>query len=159
MPEGFNGSFLLYKRRKRMNKVYYNSPFFIGLEKTLETLENLSSQQSNYPPYNIIETDEHNFIIEFAVSGFSENELKVVHDESAANRILTVKGERHLNEGSEIDYSYYHRGISKKNFEKKFTLGEYVEVSSVKLRQGILEIKLVKNIPEAKRPKEYKIES
>jgi molecular chaperone IbpA len=159
MPKGFNGSFLLYTRRKYMNKVYYNSPFFIGLEKTLETLENLSSQQPNYPPYNIIETDEHNFIIQFAVSGFGESELKVVHDGSTANRILTVTGERQKEEGSEIDYSYHHRGISMKNFEKKFTLGEYVEVSSVTLRQGILEIKLVKNIPEAQRPKEYKIES
>ena len=62
-------------------------------------------------------------------------------------------------EGSEIDYSYHHRGISMKNFEKKFTLGEFVEVESVKLRQGILEIKLVKNIPEAQRPKIYQIES
>jgi len=142
-----------------MNKYYLDSPFFIGLDKTLATLENLASQQQNYPPYNIIETDEQNFVIQFAVSGFELDELEVVHDGSTATRILTVKGEKKKEEGSEIDYSYHHRGISMKNFEKKFTLGEFVEVESVKLRQGILEIKLVKNIPEAQRPKIYQIES
>lgn len=141
-----------------MNKIYFDSPFFIGLDQTLQTLENLASQQQNYPPYNIIEMGSESFILQFAVSGFDLEELEVVHDGTAANRILTVKGEK-KREGSEIDYNYLHRGISMKNFEKKFTLGEFVEVETVKLRQGILEIKLVKNIPEEQRPKVFKIES
>jgi molecular chaperone IbpA len=141
-----------------MNKIYFDSPFFIGLDQTLQTLENLASQQQNYPPYNIIEMESDSFILQFAVSGFDLEELEVVHDGTAANRILTVKGEK-KREGSEIDYNYLHRGISMKNFEKKFTLGEFVEVETVKLRQGILEIKLVKNIPEEQRPKVFKIES
>ena len=102
--------------------------------------------------------ESESFILQFAVSGFDLEELEVVHDGTAANRILTVKGEK-KREGSEIDYNYLHRGISMKNFEKKFTLGEFVEVETVKLRQGILEIKLVKNIPEEQRPKVFKIES
>lgn len=137
-----------------MNGMYRHSPFFIGLDKTLETLETLASQQPNYPPYNIAETDDGNFIVEFAVAGFETGEIKVEQDK----RILAVEGKKKANEG-EIPYQYHHRGISQKDFHRKFTLGEYVEVESVKLKQGILEIVLVKNIPDEERPKKFEVKS
>ena len=138
-----------------MNGIYKHSPFFIGFDKTLETLETLASQQPNYPPYNIVETDDGNFIIEFAVAGFHADEIKVEQDK----RILAVEGKKKVNESKEIPYQYHHRGISQKDFHRKFTLGEYVEVESVKLKQGILEIALVKNIPEEERPKQFEVKS
>ena len=138
-----------------MNVMYRDSPFFIGLDKALENLESIASQQSAYPPYNIVETDEGNFIIEFAVAGFEADEISVELDK----RILAVEGKRAIDEDNEVPYQYHHRGISQKNFQRKFTLGEYVEVESVKLKQGILEIALVKNIPEEERPKQFEVKS
>lgn len=136
-----------------MNGIYKHSPFFIGFDKTLETLETLASQQASYPPYNIVETDDGNFIVEFAVAGFHSDELAVEQDK----RILAVEGKKKIDESDEIPYQYHHRGISQKNFQRKFTLGEYVEVDSVNLRQGILEIVLTKNIPEEERPKTFTV--
>ena len=138
-----------------MNGMYRHSPFFIGLDKALENLESIASQQSAYPPYNFVETDEGNFIIEFAVAGFEADEISVELDK----RILAVEGKRAIDEDNEVPYQYHHRGISQKNFQRKFTLGEYVEVESVKLKQGILEIALVKNIPEEERPKQFEVKS
>ena len=138
-----------------MNGIYRHSPFFIGLDKTLETLETLASQQSNYPPYNIVETDDGHFVVEFAVAGFHSDELHVEQD----RRILAVEGKKKIEESEDIPYQYHHRGISQKNFQRKFTLGEYVEVEAVNLKQGILEIILVKNIPEEQRPKQFEVNS
>lgn len=136
-----------------MTRYELNTPFFVGLEKHLRELESVASQKTNYPPYDLIEETDGIYKIRFAVSGFGSDELKVEQD----RRILTVTGEQ-SEEDLENVVKYHHRGISKKKFQRKFTLGEFTEVTNVSLANGILVVTLEQIVPEEKKPKTFDIQ-
>lgn len=121
----------------------------IGFDSMFDRLEKLQSQQQSYPPHNIIKHGEDKFEIAIAVAGFNNDQLIVELEEN----VLTIASK----DVEEKDAEYLHKGIATRKFKKTFTLGEYVEVESVDLLNGILSVNLLKVIPEEKKPKTFVI--
>ena len=103
-------------------------------------------QASGYPPYDIELVDENRYAITVAVAGFLDTEIEVQVEKG----VLTVRGRK---EEARKDSRYLHRGIATRSFERKFNLADHVEVQSARLDNGLLSIALVKEIPEAMKPR------
>jgi molecular chaperone IbpA len=110
--------------------------------------------QNTYPPYNIEKTAEDAYRISIAVAGFAEDELTV---ETRDNQlfVLARKSEETKDEGK----SYLHRGIAQRSFEKRFQLAEHVVVTGASVENGMLSIDLVREMPEALKPRRIEIAS
>jgi len=93
--------------------------------------------------------EEGKYKITLAVAGFSEDEL----DMQTENGVLTISGKR----ADEKEGNYLHRGIAKRSFERKFQLADHVEVANAELVNGLLEVSLLKEVPEALKPKKISI--
>jgi len=107
---------------------------------------------STYPRYNIVKDMEDQVSVEIAVPGFHRDDVSVEQD---GNKLLIkAKAINWLQEGE----SYLHKGFSSKGFDQQFILGEFMEVDSVRLCDGILTINVVKNIPDEMKPKTFDIE-
>jgi molecular chaperone IbpA len=125
--------------------------FGIGFDGMMAELMRITeSQQTNYPPYNIIKLDEDDFVIQLAVSGFGEGEVGI----EVARNILTITGEKPQ---LDVPVEYLHKGISDRSFKKEFTLAEHVEVQGAKVENGILSIGLKRIVPESHAPKSIDI--
>jgi len=126
--------------------------FGIGFDSILDELMRVNAQQTNtnYPPYNIVKHSEDAFAIELAVAGFREGDINITLEKN----ILTIKGQQteSLDE-LEKEVEYVHRGISARNFDRTFTLADYVEVIGAKAENGILTIELERQVPEEQKPK------
>lgn len=121
--------------------------FGIGFDNMMEELMRMTeAQQTNYPPYNILRIDENEFVIQVAVAGFGEDEVRITVERNN----LTIIGER-MN--AEPPVEYIHKGISDRVFKKEFTLAEHVEVREAAVTNGILSISLRRLIPESHAPK------
>ena len=126
--------------------------FGIGFDSILDELMRVNAQQTNtnYPPYNIVKHSEDAFAIELAVAGFREGDIKITLEKN----VLTIKGEQTVSlDELEKDVEYVHRGISARNFDRVFTLADYVEVIGAKAENGILTIELERQVPEEQKPK------
>ena len=90
----------------------------VGFDRMFDNFETRFANQlnTNYPPYNVIKTDEDTYFVELAVAGFNEEELDV----SLSNRVLTIKGERKRD--ADAEWQYLHRGIASRDFERTFPL-------------------------------------
>lgn len=120
---------------------------FIGFDELFNSI-NQNTQGPAYPPYNIIKNSDDHYDIEIAVAGFSKKDIS----------IQTVAGELTITGGKEkTEREYVHHGISNRSFTRKFNLSEYIEVSSATLEDGILKISLVRNVPDAKKPRSVDI--
>ena len=126
----------------------------VGFDRLFSMLDNLSEPQSApaYPPYNIERTGENAYRISMAVAGFGEDDLSI---ESRENT-LTVKGDR-TEQTDEDGKEILFRGIAARSFERRFQLADHVEVRSANLENGLLHIDLVRNIPEAMKPRKIEI--
>ncbi|MBN8292611.1 Hsp20 family protein [Rhodobacter sp. NTK016B] len=109
--------------------------------------------QPTYPPYNIEKTDENAYRISVAVAGFSADELNVEMKENG----LTISGRK--GEDKDEQRSYLHRGIATRAFERRFHLADHVRVSGATHADGMLHIDLVREIPEALKPRRIEIAS
>ena len=128
----------------------------VGFDSVFDHFESLfndsPSLQTNYPPYDILKTDEHSYVIELAVAGFSKKDIEV----TVENGVLTVESDRKANaesSGQEI----IHRGISKRYFKKSFSISDDVEIRGAELKDGLLRISMEKIIPESRKRKEISI--
>ena len=112
----------------------------------------LRSDQSaaGYPPYNIEVTGENRYAITLAVAGFTIEDLEI----QVENNVLTVRGKK---TNDDNPHNYLYQGIATRSFERRFNLADYVEVSGAELRNGLLTVNLVKEIPEAMKPKRIEI--
>jgi molecular chaperone IbpA len=106
------------------------------------------TSQTNYPPYNIIKYDENTFEVQVAVAGFSEGEVEV----SVKDGNLVITGEKQP-EAQVVGTEYLHQGISARRFARSFGLADYVEVVDATSRDGILNVRLERKLPEAMKPK------
>src|SRR6185437_12476268 len=104
-----------------------------------------------YPPYNIERTGDNDYRISIAVAGFGENELSIESKENT----LTVKGEKQVKEEQNGEVLY--QGIAARAFERAFQLADYVQVKGASLENGLLHVDLVREIPEAKKPRQIAI--
>jgi molecular chaperone IbpA len=115
----------------------------------LEEMQNtLMGGTSSYPPYNIKQLSEDSYKIEVAVAGFAKSDLRV----ELHNNQLTIEGSKPSNDES-IDVGYVYRGIAGRQFRQTFALADHVKVIDSDLRDGILSIKLERELPEEKRPR------
>ena len=123
----------------------------IGFDSMASLLENALTTESSagYPPYNIEVRDENRYAITLAVAGFDKGDLDI----NVENGTLTVRGKK----SNEDTRQYLHQGIANRSFERKFNLADYVEVTSADFVNGLLTINLIKEIPEAMKPKKITI--
>lgn len=105
-----------------------------------------------YPPHNIIQEDENSFLIEIALAGFTEDQIQVTVEGSR----LRIESQAAKTEADK-DRTYLHRGIAQRAFRLDFRLGAHIEVQDAALRDGLLRLKLVRNIPEAEKPRQIPI--
>ncbi|HUV20428.1 MAG TPA: Hsp20 family protein, partial [Gammaproteobacteria bacterium] len=99
-----------------------------------------------FPPYDIETTGEDRYAVTLAVAGFDESELEI----QVENGVLCVSGKK----ADEVEEkSYLYRGIANRSFERKFNLADHVEVQGADLKNGLLTVNLIKEIPEAMKPR------
>jgi molecular chaperone IbpA len=125
----------------------------VGYDRLFTMLDSLAQpdQAQTYPPYNIERTGENTYRITMAVAGFDEKELSI----EAHAHVLTVKGEK--SEESTEGTEFLYRGIAKRAFERRFQMADHVEVKAASLKNGLLHIDLLRNIPEAMKPRKISI--
>jgi molecular chaperone IbpA len=137
---------------------YDLTPFYrstVGFDRLFSLLDQVTSDGSpGYPPYNIERTGENAYRISVAVSGFAQSELSIVAKENT----LTIKGEKAANQNGDKSEVLY-RGIAARTFERIFQLADFVQVKNASLENGLLHVDLVREIPEAKKPRSIPIAS
>ena len=124
----------------------------VGFDRLFSMLDQLVSVDStpSYPPYNIERTGENAYRISVAVAGFTDQDLSIEVKESA----LTIRGEK-VSEDRKTDVLY--QGIAARTFERRFQLADGVQVTGAALENGLLHVDLVREIPEAKKPRRIEI--
>jgi molecular chaperone IbpA len=132
--------------------LYRSTVGFDSVTRLLESALRADEGQSSYPPYNIEKTGENAYRITMAVAGFGENDITI----TAQDNSLVVTGKL---EKTEEDKKFLHRGIAGRAFERRFELAEHIRVSGASLVNGLLHVELVKEVPEAKKPRTVKIET
>src|SRR5215204_7681705 len=136
------------------------APFYrstVGFDRLFSTLDQLSGMDGavpSYPPYNIGRTGESSYRISVAVAGFSDAELSI----EAKENTLTIHGEKQTNDEVETSEVLY-KGIAARTFERSFQLADYVQVKGASLENGLLHVDLVREIPEAMKPRAIPIAS
>lgn len=110
-------------------------------------------KQTSYPPYNIELIGEDKYRITMAVAGFAKEDVTIEVQENT----LKVTGAKESSEQTETERKFLHKGISERNFERKFQLGDNVKVLAADLEHGLLHIDLERKIPEAQKPKRIEI--
>ena len=134
----------------RLTMDLFNDPFFIGFNRELSRLNTAYKTNSqSYPPYDLIKLDEDTYKISLAVAGFSKEDIDV----SVDNGTLIIKGDIIEVTDAEV----VHKGIAGRKFVRSFALGEYMEVISAELKDGMLHVNVVRIVPEEKKPKSIKI--
>jgi len=120
----------------------------VGFDRLFDTFETRFASQlsTNYPPHNIIKTDETHYQIEIAVAGFKKDEINVEVEQD----MLTVRGES-ITPSESMEIVYLHRGLSKRNFARSWQLAEHMIVNGAEIKDGILTITLEYVIPEEKK--------
>jgi len=132
-----------------LTPLYRSSVGFDRFGSLLDAAFQTEKTTGGYPPYNIEALEENRYGITLAVAGFKESDIKI----ETENGVLTVRG----NQEQEDDRNYLHQGIARRAFERKFTLADHVEVTEAQLADGLLSITLVREIPEAMKPKSIAI--
>ena len=120
----------------------------IGFDRLFDDMERryANSTQTNYPPYNVVKHDEDHFEIEVAVAGFDKEDVTIEVDQN----LLTIKGQRQKEDDAS---KYVYRGLAARDFERSFTLADYMEVGDAELTNGILRVKLTRIVPDALKPR------
>jgi molecular chaperone IbpA len=138
-------------------RTYDLTPFYrstVGFDRLFSLLDRSTADGSpGYPPYNIERTGENSYRITVAVSGFAQGELSIVAKENT----LTIKGEKTANENGKEGSEVLYRGIAARAFERVFQLADFVVVKNASLENGLLHVDLVREIPEAKKPRSIPI--
>lgn len=127
----------------------------VGFDRLFDLLENnaRAQQTENYPPFNIERSGDDHYRITLALAGFKESEIEI----TAQQNLLLVAGSKDSdeNEGKQ----FLHMGIANRNFERRFELADFVRVDNALLRDGLLVIDLVREIPDAMKPQKIAINS
>jgi molecular chaperone IbpA len=126
--------------------------FAVGFDSLFDEMIRINAQQggTNYPPFNIVQINEDEYVISLAVAGFGPDNIDV-----------TKEGNYLVIDGAPVlpleDINYLHKGISTRSFRREFKLADHVEIENCNLELGILSIKLKRTIPEEQKPKKIAI--
>jgi len=134
---------------RSITQTMLNDPFFIGFDRVVDRMLSATPGQSNYPPYNIVKLNDEEYQIQVAVAGFNRDEIDI----EVKDGVLTITGEKE----SEDETNFLYKGISARQFRRRFTLNDTVEVQTADLSDGILTIDLVNIIPDARKPRKIAI--
>jgi len=113
----------------------------IGMHDYLDRVFDFQESQSNYPPYNLIQLNNHESTLEIALAGFKKDELKVFTEFGK----LYVEGKK---EESKDDREFVHKGLAQRSFQRVWTISDDTKVGSVKFEDGLLTVQLNKIVPE-----------
>ncbi|NND92443.1 MAG: Hsp20 family protein [Granulosicoccus sp.] len=133
-----------------LTPLYANTVGFDRFGSLLDAALSADRQSAGYPPYDIELVGENKYAITLAVAGFQDSEVDIQVEQG----VLTVRGRK---EDHKKDSRYLHRGIATRSFERKFNLADHVEVVNAQLDNGLLKIALVKEIPEAMKPRKIPV--
>jgi molecular chaperone IbpA len=138
--------------RNALQAFDYNhmTPYAVGFDRQFDRLFDYVTHQAEstgYPPYNIQKTEDYKFEIEMALAGFDKKDIEI----EVAEGVLTVKSLKDKDTGATDDYTLY-KGISQRNFNRKFTLADDIVVKGAELKNGMLTITLERIVPEEKKP-------
>jgi molecular chaperone IbpA len=131
----------------------------VGFDRIFDNFEHRFANQisQSYPPYNIEKIGENNYQIVLAVAGFSKQEVSVEVDQDQ----LIIRGEKlgplPDSTGNHKEIEYLHRGLAFRDFERRFTLAEHMEIESAEMKDGLLSIWISRKIPEALLPRKIEI--
>jgi molecular chaperone IbpA len=135
-------------------RTYDFSPLWrstIGFDRLFDLVESAQrAGEDNYPPYNIKRIADDRYQISLAVAGFAPAEISV----TAEQNVVTIEG----NKAEKTEHQYLYRGISARPFKRQFSLADYVQVKSAAFENGLLTIELVREIPEAMKPRRIAID-
>ena len=126
----------------------------VGFDRLFDMLENSNAGQSqeNYPPFDLIKLGDNEYRIELAVAGFKPGEIDI----TAQQNVLIVSGKK-AEESENRGQDYIYRGIATRSFERRFALADHIQVRGADLKDGLLAIELVREIPEAMKPRKIEI--
>lgn len=126
----------------------------VGFDRIFAELERTfaNSQSSGYPPYNIAQLNENEFMISVAVAGFTMEDLEITKERN----ILRIEG---TSPNTSEEVTYLHKGIGSRNFNREFALANHVEVVDANLSLGMLNVRLKREIPEELQPKKIQIKT
>ena len=126
---------------------------FIGFDNMFDEMDRMfeNSKSQGYPPYNIVQINEDEYMISLAVAGFGMDNLDITQEKN----ILRVEG---ISPKGGEEVNYLHKGIGGRNFRREFTLADHVEVVSASLELGMLAIHLKREIPEELQPRKIEIQ-
>lgn len=125
----------------------------VGFDRIFDNFETRFANQinQNYPPYNIVKINENLYSVTVAVAGFGKDDVTVSVDQDQ----LIITGKK---AGDADETEYLHRGLAFREFERRFTLAEHMEVLSAEMKDGLLTVQIERKIPEAMKPKTIAIE-
>ena len=133
-----------------LTPLYRSTIGFDRIGSLLDTLNNFEGEAPAYPPYNIERVSENDYRISMAVAGFGEGDLDIEVNEQT----LSIRGEKR---SEQENSTYLHRGIAGRSFERRFQLADYVVVKGASLENGLLHVDLVRELPEAMKPRTIEI--
>lgn len=133
-----------------LTPLYRSTVGYDRLGSLIDAAFQTEKSSNGYPPYNIEVIEENNYAITVAVAGFKESELDI----NVENGVLTVQAKKLAKTETK---TYIHQGIAKRSFERKFNLADHIEVVNANLEDGLLTVYLVKEVPEAMKPKSIAI--
>jgi molecular chaperone IbpA len=133
-----------------LTPLYRSSVGFDRFGSMLDSALRSEKSSAGYPPYDIEALSENEYLITLAVAGFEQDELDIQVEKG----VLSVSGKKTENDN---DRHYLYQGIANRSFERKFNLADFIEVTGADLNNGLLKISLVKEIPEAMKPKSIAI--
>ena len=128
-----------------MERISKNS---IGMHDYLDRVFDFGEHQSNYPPYNLVQLNNHESKLEIALAGFKKDDVKVYTEFGK----LYVEGKK---EESEVDGTFVHKGLAKRSFERVWAITDDTKVGSVSFDDGLLVVTLNKIVPEHHSRKDY----
>jgi molecular chaperone IbpA len=135
-----------------LTPLYRSTIGFDRLGSLLDTLGAFEGEAPSYPPYNIERTGENDYRISMAVAGFGEKDLTIEVKENT----LSIRGDKQVDTEQT---TFLHRGIAARSFERRFQLADHVVVRSAGLENGLLHVDLVRELPEAMKPRTIPIET
>jgi molecular chaperone IbpA len=121
----------------------------VGFDRIFDDMERryANSVSNNYPPYNIARLEENLYEIELAVTGFAKDEISVTVESDN----LIVAGQR--TKDTDTNAEYLHRGLAFRDFERSFTLADHMKIRSAEIKNGVLTIRIEREIPEEMKPR------
>ena len=127
--------------------------FGIGFDNLFDDLMRVNAQQSNnnYPPYDIVQINDDEYMISLAVAGFGHDNLSITKDKKTL--VIEGKHSRENMDNEDSSAKYLHKGISERSFRREFQLADHVEISNAHLELGILNVHLKREVPEEAKPK------